>query len=104
MLAVDANLCYPTKADESGLGRIGPFMTLSRHLSAIDSPSSAKYNSNPTAWLGGTVAEKCVQRRLAAIVTTDVVGDNRLLGADEEGTLARLPWATETARIRRMGR
>ncbi len=95
---------FPTKADESSLGRLGSFMTPSRHLSAIDSPSSAKYNSNPTAWLGGAETEKRVQRRLAAILTADVVGDNRLLGADEEGTLARLPWATETARIRHTGR
>jgi class 3 adenylate cyclase/TolB-like protein/cytochrome c-type biogenesis protein CcmH/NrfG len=31
-----------------------------------------------------------VERRLAAIVATDVVGYSRLIGADEEGTLARL--------------
>ncbi len=31
-----------------------------------------------------------VERRLAAILATDVVGYSRLMGADEEGTLARL--------------
>ena len=31
-----------------------------------------------------------VQRRLAAILAADVVGYSRLMGADEEGTLARL--------------
>jgi len=31
-----------------------------------------------------------VKRRLAAILTADVVGYSRLMGADEEGTLARL--------------
>ena len=30
------------------------------------------------------------QRRLAAILATDVVGFSRMMGADEEGTLARL--------------
>ncbi len=31
-----------------------------------------------------------VERRLAAILSADVVGYTRLMGADEEGTLARL--------------
>jgi adenylate cyclase len=36
------------------------------------------------------MAEKRVQRRLAAILAADVVGYSRLIRADEEGTLARL--------------
>jgi len=36
------------------------------------------------------VAEERVRRRLAAILATDVAGYSRLMGADEEGTLARL--------------
>ncbi len=36
------------------------------------------------------MAEKRVQRRLAAIVAADVVGYSRLMAADEEGTLARV--------------
>jgi adenylate cyclase len=36
------------------------------------------------------LAEGRVQRRLAAILAADVVGYSRLMGADEEGTLARL--------------
>ena len=36
------------------------------------------------------MAEKRVQRRLAAILAADVVGYSRLIGIDEEGTLARL--------------
>ena len=36
------------------------------------------------------MAEKRAQRRLAAILATDVVGYSRLIGADEEGTLAAL--------------
>jgi adenylate cyclase len=36
------------------------------------------------------MAEARVERRLAAIVAADVVGYSRLMGADEEGTLAAL--------------
>jgi|SRR6516164_2686619 len=38
----------------------------------------------------GTVKGRRVERRLAAILAADVVGYSRLMGADEEGTLARL--------------
>ena len=36
------------------------------------------------------LAEERVERRLAAILAADVAGYSRLIGADEEGTLARL--------------
>ena len=36
------------------------------------------------------MAEERVQRRLAAILAADVVGYSRLMGKDEEGTLAAL--------------
>ena len=36
------------------------------------------------------MAEERAQRRLAAILAADVAGYSRLMGADEEGTLARL--------------
>ena len=36
------------------------------------------------------MAQQRVQRRLAAILATDVVGCSRLMGEDEEGTLATL--------------
>jgi len=36
------------------------------------------------------VDQRQVERRLAAIVAADVVGYGRLMGADEEGTLAQL--------------
>jgi adenylate cyclase len=36
------------------------------------------------------MAEKRVERRLSAILAADVAGYSRLMGADEEGTLARL--------------
>src|SRR6266850_2755486 len=36
------------------------------------------------------MAEERVQRRLAAILAADVAGFSRLMGADEEGTLAQL--------------
>jgi hypothetical protein len=36
------------------------------------------------------MAEARLERRLAAILAADVAGYSRLMGADEEGTLARL--------------
>ena len=36
------------------------------------------------------MAEKRVERRLAAILAADVAGYSRLMGRDEEGTLARM--------------
>ena len=36
------------------------------------------------------MAEQRVERRLAAILAGDIAGYSRLMGADEEGTLARL--------------
>ena len=36
------------------------------------------------------MAEECVQRRLAAILAADLVGYSRLMGEDEDGTLAAL--------------
>ena len=36
------------------------------------------------------MAEERVQRRLAAILATDIAGYSRLMGSDEEGTLAQL--------------
>src|SRR6516225_7525586 len=38
----------------------------------------------------GTVTERGVERRLAAILAADVVGYSRMIGLDETGTLARL--------------
>ncbi len=49
------------------------------------------------------MAEQRVQRRLAAILAADVVGYSRLMGADDEETLARLPRSTETTQIRHAG-
>jgi class 3 adenylate cyclase len=41
--------------------------------------------------LGSTaLATERVERRLAAILAADVAGYSRLMGVDEEGTLARL--------------
>ena len=36
------------------------------------------------------MATERVQRRLAAVLAADIAGYSRLIGADEEGTLARL--------------
>src|SRR6476620_704432 len=40
--------------------------------------------------MGGGVATERVKRRLAAILAADVAGYSRLMGTNEEGTLARL--------------
>jgi len=45
------------------------------------------------------VNDERVERRLAAVLAADVAGYSRLMGADEEDTLARLkafrsPWST----------
>jgi class 3 adenylate cyclase len=40
--------------------------------------------------LEDTLSEERVERRLAAILAADVAGYSRLMGADEEGTLAAL--------------
>src|ERR1700745_3951274 len=47
--------------------------------------SSAACGSGSTA-----LATQRIERRLAAIFAADVAGYSRLMGADEEGTLARL--------------
>lgn len=41
-------------------------------------------------WEGEAVVEERVERKLSAILVADVVGYSRLVGADEEGTLAQL--------------
>src|SRR5947209_20205571 len=40
--------------------------------------------------MGATLSGKHVERRLAAILAADVAGSCRLIGIDEEGTLAQL--------------
>ncbi len=47
----------------------------------MDSPAAGRFTL--------TMSEG-TQRRLAAIVSTDVVGYSRLMGADEAGTLAAM--------------
>jgi class 3 adenylate cyclase len=42
------------------------------------------------------MAEERVQRRLAAILASDVVSYSRLMGEDEESTLFRQTWARYT--------
>jgi len=42
------------------------------------------------------VADETLQRRLAAVLAADVAGYSRLMGADEEGTLAQLKTLRKT--------
>src|SRR5450755_3487122 len=43
-----------------------------------------------SSYEGITVTRQRVERRLSAVLAADVAGYSRLMGADEEGTLARL--------------
>ena len=47
------------------------------------------------------MAEARAERRLAAILATDVVGYSRLMGGDEEGTLAALKSLRKSSSIQR---
>ena len=62
------------------------------------SPSADEYalmrRNNPIA--GRLVGGERVERRLAAVLAADVAGYSRLMGIDEEGTLARLKAARKT--------
>src|SRR3982750_4829981 len=42
------------------------------------------------AAMGASLTSERVERRLAAVLAADVAGYSRLMGVDEEGTLARL--------------
>src|SRR6266567_8839438 len=49
-----------------------------------------QFNFFPQAFGGCILSSKHVERRLAAILAADVAGSCRLIGIDEEGTLAQL--------------
>src|SRR5438874_9484728 len=56
-------------------------------------PGAARRNtlaSEPAGTARSALATERVERRLAAILAADVAGYSRLIGTDEEGTLARL--------------
>ena len=59
-------------------------------------PHCKSPTSDPKLWLpsdrfsGHSMTEERLQRRLAAILSADVVGYSRLMGLDEAGTLSRL--------------
>lgn len=59
---------------------------LTRHGRIGDRNTKAEYFFRPP----GIMSASSVERRLAAIFAVDVVGFSRLMGVDEEGTLARL--------------
>jgi class 3 adenylate cyclase len=46
--------------------------------------------------LGALLTGERVERRLAAVLAADVAGYSRLMGANEEGTLARLKAVRKT--------
>src|SRR5438132_900792 len=58
-------------------------------MAAILAPHRAGARTAPAAG-AAAMAEEQVERRLTAILAADVAGNSRLMGADEEGTLAAL--------------
>src|SRR6476646_6115207 len=53
-------------------------------------PTILLYSHSISPSMGAILSSEHVERRLAAILAADVVGSCRLIGMDEEGTLARL--------------
>src|SRR5713101_6163043 len=53
-------------------------------------PTIVLYEHSISPSPGGILSSEHVERRLAAILAADVAGYSRLMGTDEEGTLARL--------------
>jgi class 3 adenylate cyclase len=53
-------------------------------------PTIVLYSRSISPSLGVTLSSEHVERRLAAILAADVAGSCRLIGIDEEGTLAQL--------------
>src|ERR1700686_5437648 len=64
-----------------------------RTLAEPDSESPACYNSIQFSEPGCVLSSERVERRLAAVLAADVAGYSRLMGIDEERTLARLKGA-----------
>src|SRR5437588_4119118 len=61
----------------------------SRRLSASQA-KSGRLNCSPPGSRMKSLTKKRVDRRLMAILAADVAGYSRLMGSDEEGTLAQL--------------
>jgi hypothetical protein len=53
-------------------------------------PTILLYSHSISPSMGAILSSEHVERRLAAILAADVAGSCRLIGIDEEGTLARL--------------
>src|SRR5882757_153132 len=64
---------------------LDPFRTWAGHRSTI-----LLYSHSISPSMGCILSSEHVERRLAAILAADVAGSCRLIGIDEEGTLAQL--------------
>src|ERR1700682_2645652 len=53
-------------------------------------PAILLYEHSMSPSMGGILSNEHVERRLAAVLAADVAGSCRLIGIDEEGTLAQL--------------
>ena len=95
---LDLTYLNPAPKQEAAASRLGlPYSTYRRHLTAgVDRLTEWLWKQELEAQRVETVAEQTtgsserVERKLAAIFAADVAGYSRLMGADEEGTLARL--------------
>src|SRR5450631_1546538 len=72
------------RASRSGKGPVSD-LGIAGHRPAI-----VLYEHSISPSLGATLSSEHVERRLAAILAADVAGSCRLIGIDEEGTLAQL--------------
>src|SRR5450631_3735608 len=72
------------RASRSGKGPVSD-LGIAGHRPAI-----VLYSCSISPSLGATLSSEHVERRLAAILAADVAGSCRLIGIDEEGTLAQL--------------
>jgi class 3 adenylate cyclase len=95
---LDLTYLNPASKQEAAASRLGlPYSTYRRHLTAgVDRLTEWLWKQELEVQRVETVAEPTtgsyerVERKLAAIIAADVAGYSRLMGADEEGTLARL--------------
>lgn len=78
------------KSDICGISQPFPAKRTRERIRGVRLPSMLLWGQcSQTQFLeGGILANERVERRLTAILAADVAGYSRLMGADEEGTLA----------------
>src|SRR6516162_8429730 len=77
-----SSACHRPQADHRGLSRLRSLLP--------GTGNSGTHGHRPAPSRPTGMSEARVERRLAAILAVDVAGYSRLMGEDEEGTLAAL--------------